>query len=372
MKIVYFFTFDYTLKTWLESGSLDRELEYFDYLNKKYGLSFILVTYGDKSDNQIINNMNFIEVIPIYEYTKRSNSKILRYINSFKIPFTLKNKIRNFDVIKQNQLLGSWVAILFKFISKKPLITRTGYDMYSFSIYEKKNLFIRILYFLLTQISLTLSNIYSVTSIVDKIFLEKRFLVKNNKINLIPNWINNHIFNDFNKRYENKILGIGRFENQKNFTHLVKSFKNSNVEIDLYGEGSLKSELKKLAEENNVKVNFLGVLPYSELQEVYSKYKIFVSTSFFEGNPKTILEAMSFGCVVVASNIKNNNELIKNNVSGVIFDFEDNLKEVVEGLFQNKDEATSIGLNSQKTVINNNNIDKIAELDVRDYKKLAR
>ena len=36
MKIVYFFTFDYTLKTWLESGSLDRELEYFDYLNKKY------------------------------------------------------------------------------------------------------------------------------------------------------------------------------------------------------------------------------------------------------------------------------------------------------------------------------------------------
>ena len=85
MKIVYFFTFDYTLKTWLESGSLDRELEYFDYLNKKYGLSFILVTYGDKSDNQIINNMNFIEVIPIYEYTKRSSSKILRYINSFKI-----------------------------------------------------------------------------------------------------------------------------------------------------------------------------------------------------------------------------------------------------------------------------------------------
>ena len=75
MKIVYFFTFDYTLKTWLESGSLDRELEYFDYLNKKYGLSFILVTYGDKSDNQIINNMNFIEVIPIYEYTKRSSSK---------------------------------------------------------------------------------------------------------------------------------------------------------------------------------------------------------------------------------------------------------------------------------------------------------
>ena len=70
MKIVYFFTFDYTLKTWLESGSLDRELEYFDYLNKKYGLSFILVTYGDKSDNQIIYNKFKFLIVSMFKYDR--------------------------------------------------------------------------------------------------------------------------------------------------------------------------------------------------------------------------------------------------------------------------------------------------------------
>ena len=372
MKIVYFFTFDYTLKIWEESGNLDRELEYFDYLNKNYGISFIFITYGDGSDKQIINNKNFIEIIPIYEYMKKNNSKFLRYINSFKIPFILNNKIKNFDVIKQNQLLGSWIAILFKFISRKPLITRTGYDMYSFSIYEKKNIFTRLLYFLLTQISLIFSNIYSVTSKVDKTFLEKRFLVKKNKITLIPNWINNQSLYDFNKRYENKILGIGRFENQKNFSYLISSFKNSKIEIDLYGEGSLKNELKRIADKNNVKVNFLGVLPYSELKKIYSNYKIFISTSFYEGNPKTILEAMSFGCVVIASNIKNNKELIDNKINGVLFEFEDNLESIVKDLFINKEATMSIGLNSLNTINEKNSIEKIAGLDVEDYKKLSR
>ena len=372
MKIVYFFTFDYTLKIWEESGNLDRELEYFDYLNKNYGVNFIFITYGDSSDNQIIKNKNFIEVIPIYEHTKKYNSRILRYINSFKIPFILHKKIKNFEVIKQNQLLGSWIAILFKFISRKPLITRTGYDMYSFSVYERKNIFIRSLYFLLTQISLIFSNIYSVTSNVDKNFLEKHFLVKKNKINLIPNWTNNQYFYDYKERYANKILSVGRFENQKNFSYLISSFKNSNIEIDLYGDGSLKNQLKRLAKENNVKVNFLGVLPFSELKEIYIKYKIFISTSLFEGNPKTILEAMSFGCVVVASNIKNNKELIDNKFNGLLFDFEENLENIVQDLLLNDETTMSLGQNSLNTVNEKNKIEKIADLDIEDYKKLTR
>ena len=34
MKILYIFTFDYSLKTWKNSGILDRELEYFNELKK--------------------------------------------------------------------------------------------------------------------------------------------------------------------------------------------------------------------------------------------------------------------------------------------------------------------------------------------------
>ena len=48
----------------------------------------------------------------------------------------LLNEIDHFDLIKQNQLLGSWAAILLKINSRKPLYTRTGYDMFLFSLKE--------------------------------------------------------------------------------------------------------------------------------------------------------------------------------------------------------------------------------------------
>ena len=364
MKIVYFFTFDYTLKIWKESGNLERELEYFTFLNKKYGISFILVTYGDSSDNQIIKNINFIEVIPIYEYIKRNHSKFFRYMNSFKIPFILKNKINNFDVIKQNQLLGSWVAILFKFISKKPLMTRTGYDMYSFSVYEKKKTYIKFLYKLLTQFTLIFSDMYTVSSKIDKKFLESTFNFKKDKIRVLPNWVNNLKNNEISNRFKNKILAIGRLEKQKNFEYLISSFKNSDIEIDLYGEGNLNKELYNLSIKNNVKINFLGILPYSELLNIYKQYKVFISTSYFEGNPKTILEAMSSGCVVIASDIENNKEIIKNNENGLLFSFNDELIKIVNEILNDPQKIEKISNAAFRTVNQDNSCSKIASSEI--------
>ena len=36
----------------------------------------------------------------------------------------------------------------------------------------------------------------------------------------------------------------------------------------------------------DIKVNFLGNIPHSDLIKTYKKYKYFLSTSKFEGNPK--------------------------------------------------------------------------------------
>ena len=44
-------------------------------------------------------------------------------------------------MIKQNQLQGSWVAIIIKALLHKPLFTRTGYDVYKFCLEDKKNFF---------------------------------------------------------------------------------------------------------------------------------------------------------------------------------------------------------------------------------------
>ena len=69
----------------------------------------------------------------------------------------LKNEnfdLTDADIIYTNQLLGSWVAYTFKKRLKIPLIVRTGYDLYEFSILENKSLIKRLFYKYLTHFSL--------------------------------------------------------------------------------------------------------------------------------------------------------------------------------------------------------------------------
>ena len=74
-----------------------------------------------------------------------------------------------------------------------------------------------------------------------------------------------------------------------------------------------------------------------ELIEIYGKYKVFVSSSMYEGNPKAILEAMSSGCMVVAFENKNIEEIIENNQNGFIFhDFKD-LPNLLNKIINNKE-----------------------------------
>ena len=46
------------------------------------------------------------------------------------IPFLFREKIKKADILKTNQMWGSWVAALSKFIFNKPLIVRSGWDKY--------------------------------------------------------------------------------------------------------------------------------------------------------------------------------------------------------------------------------------------------
>ena len=55
---------------------------------------------------------------------------------------------------------------------------------------------------------------------------------------------------------------------------------------------------------------------------ILNQYRYFISSSLFEGNPKAILEAMASGCVVIAVDIPNNAEVIKNNKTGLLYDLE--------------------------------------------------
>ena len=175
MRVLVVFTYGYSLKTWDESGTLERELSIYTELQKKYGIEFTFLTYGDNSDLQLaIKNLD-VDIIPIYKYQKKSSSKLINILKSIYFPFKNKRLFINIDIIKQNQLQGSWVAIVLKSLLRKPLFTRTGYDVYKFCLEDKKNFLIKFLYLYLTKITVQISNIYSVSNLTDLKYSEFKY-----------------------------------------------------------------------------------------------------------------------------------------------------------------------------------------------------
>lgn len=365
MRILYVFTYGYSLKSWDYSGFLQKELKYFQKLNKEINCKFTFLTYGDNSDLNIIDKEKYpyIKVIPIYSIAKNRKNSFLNYLFSIYVPFYIRKHIGEFDLIKQNQLLGSWVSILLKWLSQKPLLLRTGYDMLLFSIEENKSFLKRFLYKLLTFFSLRFSDIYTVSSNSDLEFLNQKFDFSNKKIHIISNWTENRNLKAYEDRISNRVLCVGRLENQKNFKHIINQFSNSEYEIDVVGNGALLKELKKLANEKNTKINFIGQKSYEELINLYNNYKFYLSSSLYEGNPKTILEAMGCGCLVIVSNIKNNKEVVSES-TGVLFEFDDNLQEILKNVINQELKYRKIARNGNFQILQTNSLNNIIKKEI--------
>ncbi len=369
MKVLVVFTYGYSLKTWEESGTLERELSIYTELQKKYGVKFTFLTYGDHSDLEIaIKNID-VDIIPIYKYLKKSSSKLINILKSIYFPLRYKRLFVDIDIIKQNQLQGSWVAIIFKSLLRKPLFTRTGYDVYKFCLEDNKNFFIRFLYLYLTKITVQMSNIYSVSNLSDLRYSEFKY----NKIKqfvLRPNWI---LPNDYinNTKFSNKVLCVGRLEHQKNFEYIINEFEGTDFEIDIVGKGSKKKELYDLSIKNNVKVNFLNNINNKDLIKLYSNYKYFISSSLYEGHPKTVLEAMHSGCIVYLSDIPNHSELVVHGVDGYLYNLKkDNLKKLFKETISNKDMLENISYNAYLKMEKKFSLEKAVTVENEDYKKI--
>lgn len=368
INVLYIFSFRSTLAIWRASGFLDREIKFFEEVSNNINVNFYLLTYGNKEDSDILENSN-LKVLPIFNKFK-SSSKTINILASFIYPIFYYKRFRNIDIIKVNQLSGSWVGILFKIILRKPLYVRTGYDAYLFSKHDKKPKYKQLLFRTLTSLSLKFADLYSVTSKSDEKYIKNNYKFNKSKLILRPNWVEtSYEFSqkNFHER-KSKLLSIGRLESQKNYMFLLKSLKGTEIELDIVGSGRLKNNLVEFAKENNIKLKIFDKMSNSEILNMLMDYKYFIIPSLYEGNPKSLLEAMSSGCLVFASNIDNNTEIVKDSYNGFLFDFEPKqLRDLLKSKILRNNDFTKILKNSINETSKNNSLDLLANLEVRDY-----
>ena len=174
-------------------------------------------------------------------------------------------------------------------------------------------------------------------------------------------------------RYRNKLLMVGRLEKQKNFDLVIDKLKGSNFNLDIYGKGNDKHKLEKLAYKNKVDLNIVDNIPNNDLIKEYGKYIIFLMPSIFEGNPKALLEAMAAGCIVIASDIKNHQELIDHKVNGFLVNFNNlDLANFIQDLLLDENKLKELSTNAMKYILKNNSIEEHINKEIEDYKSILK
>ena len=194
--------------------------------------------------------------------------------------------------------------------------------------------------------------------------------IKINDIDIIPNPLDTEFFSpipiSYKEKNELKVLFVGRLDRLKGAHIFVEAIPIISKEMPdtsfiLIGRdtntgpnnSSMRTYLENLIP-NNIKerVSFFGNVERDILIDYYRGSDVCVVPSFYENFPNTVLEAMSCGKAVVASNTGGIPEVIEDAISGLLVKTGDakDLAEKVIMLLKKRDMRENIGINARKRI----------------------
>jgi len=171
------------------------------------------------------------------------------------------------------------------------------------------------------------------------------------------------------------ILFAARLVQEKGAHYLIEAYNRLNTDVKLVIAGDAeheqryKTDLRSLAKSNG-KIIFPGFVTGKELHELFTNCRFFVLPSEIEGLPTALLEAMSYGNCVLASDIPENREAL----CGYGYTFKNmDVTDLAERLLYLLSHADAVNLYKKKAqdhVLANHSWDAIAEQFERFYKGL--
>jgi len=196
--------------------------------------------------------------------------------------------------------------------------------------------------------------------------LIKAYNVKSEKIYVIQNSIprlKRFDVNELNK-FKNSICVnnkricccIARFSESKGQKYLLKAWahilkQSNNTILLLVGYGENEYLLKNIVNDNSLTNSVLFLPRDVEIAKVIGISDFLVLPSLREGLPTVVLESFSVSKPVVATNIPGTNEIVKNNINGILVPPNDvyQLAEAIRLLLEDKNLLNRLGKMALKT-----------------------
>ena len=125
------------------------------------------------------------------------------------------------------------------------------------------------------------------------------------------------------------ILFVGRLSAEKGIADIIEGFRahlrdqNENARLHIVGEGDQEKKLKDLVSDYNLTQNviFYGFVPRGPLLwDIFRKCDVFILSSYTEGLPRALFEAMSMGLVIVTTKVGGIGTFVQDRVNGLIIE----------------------------------------------------
>ena len=334
-------------------GGSERQLQLIseELIKRRYDIEVITRKYNGLSKIEYVGNIKVrrIGIIKINKTTEKISfciNSILYYL------FNFKNKP---DVIIASQTgICSVVAMFIKKIFKcKVLVRVAGGELRSFENNKKRfaKIFKNVDKFIVLSEDMknTMENLN-----------EKR-------VEKITNAVLEQTKLEFNMG--EYVFFCGRIEKVKGVDLLLESWrqiqKNGyNIPLVIVGDGNLKKELE-IKYNDLIDVKWMG--EDRDTSKYYKNARLLINTSEYEGISNTILEALSYGVPVIATNVGGNKDLISNYKNGILIDREiDEIVETVSELYFNDKKILDMKNNSLE-YIKNHYIENIIEKYINEF-----
>jgi colanic acid/amylovoran biosynthesis glycosyltransferase len=304
-------------------------VKYFNsLLSYKSKLTFVKLLFS-----MLSNSIMYKELLFLIQ-TKRFSLKNVRILFNFlfiannaiyDISILIKNEYKNSKIFFYSYWMhtGAFVAIFIKDKLKKEItfgkvISRCHrFDLYE---YAHDGGYLPMRNYILSQVD----EVHSISQ--DGLnYLEDKFKVNKSKLMLSRLGSLDRGISIFEKSDSLKLVSCSWMRPVKRISSIVHAIAELDIKLDWthYGDGdeyTIIADLIKRIDNPLINCKLMGACSNEKVLEDYASnhYDIFINVSENEGVPVSIMEAMSFGKIIIATDVGGTSEIVENDINGFL------------------------------------------------------